>query len=141
MSQDLSVAALVEQIMQRAGNQISVERLLLSIDGALADILRCMEQEHADKVDGADGTDGSDGDKPDGKEAIREAIDRLADRIAAAPAHQINVPQAAAPAVNVAAPTVNVSPVLRTDAGQQWRIEPELDRAKQRTGAFIVTKL
>ena len=136
MSQDLSVAALVEQIMQRAGNQISAERLLLSIDGALADILRCMEQDHGDSEDPEDG-----GDKPDRSEAICEAIDRLAERIAAAPAHQINVPQAAAPAVNVAAPTVNVSPVLRTDAGQQWRIEPELDRAKQRTGAFIVTKL
>ena len=137
MSPDLSVAALVEQIMQRAGNQISVERLLLSIDGALADILRCMEQDHGDGEDGKDG-----GDKEaDRSAAICEAIDRLAERIAAAPAHQINVPQAAAPAVNVAAPTVNVSPVLRTDAGQQWRIEPELDRAKQRTGAFIVTKL
>ncbi len=136
MSQDLSVAALVEQIMQRAGNQISVERLLLSIDGALADILKCMEQEH----DGA----ADDEDKPHGPskdDMLREAVDRLSERLHAMPAPQFNVPQVAAPAVNVAAPSVSVSPVLRTEAGQQWRIEPELDRAKQRTGAFIVTKL
>lgn len=126
MTKDLSVAALVEQIMQRAGNQISAERLLLSIDTALADILKCMEH---------------DAEKPEGPDAMCEAIDRLAERMGSMPAPQFNVPQAAPPTVNVEAPSVNVSPVLRTDPGQQWRIEPEVDRAKQRTGAFIVTKL
>lgn len=128
MKQDLSVAALVEQIMQRAGNQISAERLLLSIDTALADILKRMEHDAEDK-------------KREGPDAMCEAIDRLAERMGSMPAPQFNVPQAAPPTVNVEAPSVSVSPVLRTDPGQQWRIEPEVDRAKQRTGAFIVTKL